>query len=118
MSEGITVQNNTESRSYDAIVDDKVIGMIIYERRGDRIMFHHTIVEPDFRRRGIATTLVRGALDDLRAQGETLTNYCGFVSDFITANPRYADLVDHEQPGRVLPYAKRREDARLGSSAS
>ncbi len=118
MSQATTVQNNTESRSYDAIVDDKVVGMIVYEQRGDRIMFHHTIVEPDFRRRGIATTLVRGALDDVRAHGQTLTNYCGFVSDFITANPAYAGLIDPEQPGRVLPYEKRREDARLGRAAS
>jgi hypothetical protein len=29
----------------------------------------------------------------------TLTNYCEFVADFITAHPGYADLIDAEHPG-------------------
>jgi predicted GNAT family acetyltransferase len=95
----ITVRDNTESQTYDALIGDQVIGTIVYEHAGPRLVFRHTIVEPEFRRRGIGTTLVTRALDDVRAKGVTLTNYCGFVSEFIAAHPGYADLIDAEHPG-------------------
>ena len=95
----ITVRDNAASQCYEALLDGEVIGTIVYERSGPRTVFLHTIVEPVFRRRGIATTLVRAALDDLRAKGTPLSNYCGFVSEFIAGHPEYADLIDAEHPG-------------------
>jgi predicted GNAT family acetyltransferase len=95
----IAVRDNAESRTYDALIGDQVVGTIVYEHAGPRLVFRHTIVEPEFRRRGIGTTLVTRALDDVRAKGITLTNYCGFVSEFIVAHPGYADLIDAEHPG-------------------
>jgi uncharacterized protein len=104
MNTDITVRNNTESGSYDAMLGERVVGMIVYERRGSRMIFRYTIVEPEFRRHGVGTTLVRAALDDLLANGMALTNYCGFTADFITGNPSYAGLLDADQPGRPLHY--------------
>jgi predicted GNAT family acetyltransferase len=95
----ITVRDNTESKVYDALIGDQVVGTIVYERSGQRLVFSHTIVEPEFRGRGIGTVLVTKALDDVRARGMTLTNYCGFVAAFIAAHPDYADLIDAEHPG-------------------
>ena len=48
-------------------VGDQVVGSIVYERSGQRLVFSHTIVEPEFRGRGIGTVLVTKALDDVRA---------------------------------------------------
>jgi predicted GNAT family acetyltransferase len=95
----IAVRDNAESQTYDALIGDQVIGTIVYEHAGPRLVFRHTIVEPEFRGRGIGTMLVTRALDDVRAKGVTLTNYCGFVSEFIAAHPGYADLIDAEHPG-------------------
>lgn len=95
----LSVRENTESLCYDALIGDEVVGTIVYERSGSRVVFLHTIVDPEFRGRGIATTLVRTALDDVRSKGVALSNYCGFVSEFITAHPEYADLIDAEHPG-------------------
>jgi uncharacterized protein len=99
MTTEITVRDNAESRSYDALLDGQVVGTIVYEHEGARIVFTHTIVEPEFRGRGIGTKLVRDALDDVRAHGRTLTNYCGFVSSFIGSHPEYTDLIDAAHPG-------------------
>ncbi len=96
---GITVRDNAESQCYEALIDGEVIGTIVYERSGPRTVFLHTIVEPVVRGQGIATTLVSVALDDLRAKGRPLSNYCGFVSEFIGRHPEYADLLDAEHPG-------------------
>ena len=95
----ITVRDNAEAQVYDALIGDQVVGSIVYERSGQRLVFSHTIVEPEFRSRGIGTVLVTRALDDVRARGMTLTNYCEFVADFIAAHPGYADLIDAEHPG-------------------
>jgi uncharacterized protein len=96
----ITVRDNAESRTYDALIGDQVVGTIVYERSGSRLVFRHTIVEPAFRGRGIGTALVTKALDDVRARGRTLTVYCEFVAQFIATHPGYADLIDPEHPGR------------------
>jgi predicted GNAT family acetyltransferase len=56
-------------------------------------------VFPEFRGQGIATDLIRTVLDDVRAQGRTVTNYCPVVAAFIDDHPEYADLVDPEHPG-------------------
>jgi uncharacterized protein len=95
----VSIRDNVESFCYDALIDGEVIGTVVYEYSGPRIVFLHTIVDPEFRGRGIGTTLVTAALDDVRARGLKLSNYCAFVSEFIGAHPQYADLLDAERPG-------------------
>jgi predicted GNAT family acetyltransferase len=97
------VRDNADARSYDAVIDGKIAGTIVYERAGtSRIVFTHTIVEPAFRGQGVGTTLVQGALDDVRAKGLTLTNFCDFVGRYMQAHPEYLDLLDGRHPGHVL----------------
>ena len=95
----LDVRDNMESLCYDALIDGEVIGTVVYEYSGPRIVFLHTIVDPEFRGRGIGTTLVAAALDDVRARGLKLSNYCAFVSEFIGGHPQYADLLDSSHPG-------------------
>jgi predicted GNAT family acetyltransferase len=95
----VAVRNNVDAGSYDAVIDGHVVGMVVYERKGDRIIVRHTIVQPDHRGQGIATILVRAALDDIVANGLRLTNFCGFLTDFIAANPEYAHVLDAGRPG-------------------
>jgi predicted GNAT family acetyltransferase len=58
-------------------------------------------VFPEFRGRGIAMELIRQVLDEVRAQGRTVTNYCPVVLTFLERNPSYAELIDTEHPGVV-----------------
>jgi predicted GNAT family acetyltransferase len=99
----LDVQKNGDSGSYDAVVDGKVVGMIVYHAPPDarRVTFSHTVVDPEYRGRGIATRLVKHALDDLRAHDLKLTNYCPFVADYIADNPEYKELVDSRFPGHA-----------------
>lgn len=50
----------------------------------------------------MGTALVQGALDDERAKGLTLTNFCDFVGRYIQAHPDYRGLLDPQHPGHVL----------------
>ena len=101
----VTVKDNAQSRSYDVFVDGEFAGSIVYEQAGDRrVVFTHTFVEPRFRGHGIGDILVRGALDDVRAKGVSLTNFCDFVAHYIDEHPEYADLLDATHPGHALGY--------------
>jgi predicted GNAT family acetyltransferase len=101
----VTVKDNVQSRSYDVFVDGEVAGSIVYEQAGDRrLVFTHIFIEPRFRGRGVGNALIRGALDDARAKGVTLTNFSDFVARYVNAHPEYADLLDATHPGHVLGY--------------
>lgn len=103
MDSRITIRNSADSSSYDAVFGDEVVGTIVYELQGNRMIIMHTVVDPEFRGQGIAKALARTALDDVATNGMTLTNYCWFIADFIDRNPGYARVVDADKPGRARP---------------
>jgi uncharacterized protein len=105
MNRKVTVKDNAQSHSYDVFVDGEIAGSIVYELTRDRrLMFTHTFIEPRFRGCGVGNALIRGALDDVRAKGVTLTNFSDFVARYVNAHPGYADLLDVTHPGHVLGY--------------
>ncbi len=114
MKPELNVRKTSDNGSYEAVVNGQVVGMIVYHTpRGEqRVTLSHTIVEPEYRGRGIASRLVKHALDDLRAQSLKLTNYCTFVADYIADHPEYKELVDSRFPGRAtVPDRAPREGA-------
>jgi uncharacterized protein len=95
----VEVRDNPESRTYEAWAGDTVVGSLVYEVEGRRIVLTHTWIEPSYREMGVGTALTRGALDDLRVKGRPITVYCSFVADFIKEHTEYADLIDPAHPG-------------------
>jgi predicted GNAT family acetyltransferase len=57
------------------------------------VIITHTETPPSLRGRGIASELVRGALQLIRADGLKVVAACGFVIDYLQKHPEYADLV-------------------------
>src|ERR1700742_827584 len=102
MSTEFDVQHNTEAGTYDAVADDRVIGMVVYRVHDQHMVFTHTIVDTGYRGQGIATRLVKAALDDIAAKGLTLTNFCPFVADYIADHPAYKRLIDPHAPGSAV----------------
>ena len=103
MNPEMDVRKNVGSGLYEAVVNGQVVGMIVYytPRAHQSVTLSHTIVDPEYRGRGIATRLVRHALDDLQVHDLKLTNYCTFVADYIADHPEYKALVDSRFPGRA-----------------
>ncbi|MET8355129.1 MULTISPECIES: GNAT family N-acetyltransferase [unclassified Micromonospora] len=94
------VVNDEQAGIYDAIVGDREIAGLTYNVAGDdRLVLLAALVYPEFRKQGIATELIRRVLDDVRAQGKTVTILCPIVRTFIEHNPEYADLIDPAHPG-------------------
>jgi uncharacterized protein len=56
------------------------------------VIITHTETPRLLRGRGIASELVRGALELIRADGRKVVAGCGFVVDYLHKNPEFADL--------------------------
>lgn len=95
----VTVREARQRNRFEVLLDDEVVGFVVYHEDGGRIAFPHTEVSAPYEGRGLASELVRVALDTARQRGQLVLPYCRFVSGFIAKNPEYLDLVpDRERP--------------------
>ena len=88
-----TVSDAPDASRYEIREGEQLLGHADYQRRGDTLVFTHTEVDQDAGRSGLGSTLVRGALDDVRAKGGSVVAKCSFVRGYIEKHPEYADLV-------------------------
>ena len=88
-----TVSDAPDASRYEIREGEQLLGHADYDRRGDTLVFTHTEVDQDSGRSGLGSTLVRGALDDVRAQGGSVVPECSFVRGWIEKHPEYGDLV-------------------------
>ncbi len=88
-----TVKDVPEANRNEIRDGDQLLGHADYERRGDTLVFTHTEVDPDSGRKGVGSTLVQGALDDVRAKGGSVVAQCSFVRGWIGKHQDYADLL-------------------------
>ena len=64
-----------------------------YYEIGGVITFVHTEVPPELGGKGIGSKLIKGALDQIRADGLKVVAQCPFVKAFIDKNAAYQDLL-------------------------
>ncbi|WP_232718315.1 GNAT family N-acetyltransferase [Gordonia metallireducens] len=97
-----SVRDNGSARRYEITVEgtsdgDLVAGFAEYRDRADdsgavtERVFFHTEVAEEFGGRGLATILVREALDDARSRGLVIVGVCPLVAAFLKKHPEYAD---------------------------
>jgi uncharacterized protein len=89
----VKVVNNAEASRYEAYVGVELAGFANYRIRPDAIVFTHTEVDDAFEGKGVGSALVRGALDDVRAQGASIVPLCPFFAAFIRRHPEFRDLI-------------------------
>ncbi|QEO13835.1 N-acetyltransferase [Agromyces intestinalis] len=89
----VAVRRDDGRRVYAAVLDGAEIAHVEYADEGGRLVVITTVVEPEFRGRGIAIALIADALDDLRERGERIAVRCPVVGAFMRSNPQYADLL-------------------------
>jgi predicted GNAT family acetyltransferase len=87
------VRDNPEELRYELLDEGKVVGEILYRRHPDRIVLVHTEVSPALEGQGLASRLVAGALDDIRAKRLRVVPICPFVRSYVRHHPEYEDLV-------------------------
>ena len=93
----IVVADAPERHRFEITVDGVLAGFTQYIDKGAQRVFPHTEVKDEYAGQGLATTLIRAALDETRATGRPVVPLCPAVKRFIQKNPEYADLVPAER---------------------
>ncbi len=86
------VSNNPAYHRYELKVDGHIAAT--YHKIADGVItFTHTEVPPELGGKGIGSRLIKGALDQVRADGLKVIAQCAFVEAYIERHPEYADLL-------------------------
>ena len=89
----VTVTNVPERSRYEASVDGKLAGFAEYLRKGDIVIFTHTEVDARHEGQGVAGTIAREVLDDVRRRGLRALLRCPFLAKWVTRHPEYDDVL-------------------------
>jgi predicted GNAT family acetyltransferase len=87
----MTVRDNTALSRFELDVGGAV-AFANYRRVPGTIIITHTETPRALRGRGIASELVQGALELIRADGDKVVAGCGFVVDYLHKHPEFSDL--------------------------
>jgi predicted GNAT family acetyltransferase len=86
------VRDNKAEHEFELVVDGHR-ALAAYQLEDDTIVFTHTIVPKAIEGRGVASKLIRGALDQVRDRGLKVVPQCPFVAAYIKRHPDVQDLL-------------------------
>lgn len=90
---GIAVVHHPALHKFSAMVEGEE-AYLLYHPAGDGILNYASTFTPDrLRGRGIASAVVRHALDHARSHGCRVIPSCWFVRGYIERHPEYTGLV-------------------------
>lgn len=92
LAETNAVRRNDDRNRYELTAEGQ-LAVCEFNRLTHAVMFTHTEVPEALEGQGVGSTLVWGALDDVRAQGLEVIPLCPFVAAFIRRHREYLDLV-------------------------
>ena len=85
------VKNNKALQRYELNVDGSV-AFANYRLAPGVVTITHTETPAALRGRGIASKLIKGALEQIRAERLKVVAGCGFVVDYLAKHPEFSDL--------------------------
>ena len=86
------VVNNPAQNRYELVVEGH-LAATYYKVSDGVITFIHTEVPPELGGKGVGSQLIKGALDQVRAEGLKVIPQCPFVKAYIDSHGEYADLL-------------------------
>ena len=87
----MAVRDNTTLSRFELDVEGG-LAFANYRRAPGTVIITHTETPRALRGRGIASELVQGALELIRADGSKVVAGCGFVVDYLRRHPEFSDL--------------------------
>ena len=91
MGENSVVDNRAENEFELEVDGHRAIAA--YQLEGDTITFTHTLVPKKLEGRGVASKLIRAALDSARDRRLKVVPICPFVKAYIERHPEYQPLL-------------------------
>ena len=90
----MVTSDNPSASQFEIVVDGELAGHAEYHDGHAGRAFTHTEIAAGYEGLGLASQLIRHALDDARTDGRRVLPFCPFVRAFIERHPDYLDLVD------------------------
>jgi predicted GNAT family acetyltransferase len=87
-----TVRDNKAQSHFELDVEGGV-AFANYRAMPSAVIITHTETPRALRGQGVASELVKGALELIRADGQKVIAGCGFVVDYLRKHPEFSDLV-------------------------
>jgi predicted GNAT family acetyltransferase len=87
-----SVRDNKDRSRFELDVGNE-LAFANYRLTPSAVIITHTETPHALRGRGIASELIKGALDIIRRDGHKVIAGCGFVVDYLDKHPEDADLV-------------------------
>jgi len=88
----ITVTERPELHRFEVRDAGALLGYAEYQIRGEVLAITHTEVEPARQGQGIASLLIAGMLDQVRASGRQVLPLCPFVVRYLEQHDEYRDV--------------------------
>ena len=85
------VRDNTAQSRFELDVEGG-LAFANYRLTPQAVIITHTETPPALRGRGIASELVKGALELIRADKRKVVAGCSFVADYLHRHPEYTDI--------------------------
>jgi uncharacterized protein len=101
-----TIVDNVEDGRFEVCIDGQVVGWQPYRRYREHIVLMQTRVDEQWRERGIASALIGGVLDLIRAAGASAIPRCKLTGDYIVHHPEYRDLVPDQYQALLQPMSR------------
>ncbi len=91
--EHLQVLHNPAASRFEMAIEDKQ-AVVNYRKRGeDTYNLYHAEVPPEFEGRGFGGHLVKGALEQIKAEGKRFIPTCPFIAAFVRRHPEYQAFV-------------------------
>lgn len=97
MSTEPEIKDNPDANRFEIRVDGELAGFAEYRLKTGQISFTHTEVDDRFSGQGLASKLVRAALDEARSRELRVLPFCPYVRGWIAKHSDYLDLVPAER---------------------
>ncbi|MEU2441780.1 GNAT family N-acetyltransferase [Streptomyces rubradiris] len=92
------VERVDDRHRYEIRVGGRRAGLTAYRDHGGQRVFFHTEIDGAYAGRGLASRLIRAALDDARASGLRIVPMCPFVAAFLSKHDDYEAVTDPVTP--------------------
>jgi predicted GNAT family acetyltransferase len=90
----VELARDDANKRYTGAVEGRFAALAEFIPTAELVVLTHTETDPAFEGQGVASQLVRWALDDIRARGLRVVPLCPFVKAFIGKHrDEYGDLV-------------------------
>ncbi|MCW9038825.1 GNAT family N-acetyltransferase [Altibacter sp.] len=86
------ITENKEKKRFETTVEGKT-GVIEYIRAQDKMYLTHTEVPDALEGKGIASSMAKYALEQIKDEGLKLVPLCPFIASYVKRHPEYKTLL-------------------------